>query len=120
MERGQLCKSETNRKLCGVCGGLGEYFNVDPTIIRLAFAGFTLLYGGGLWIYLIAALVLPGKVSCGKYRRNRQEKGRMAYAVLLFSLVCGIRQRGPHALQRTPFYFKLSSRKTNNISEVKK
>jgi len=61
MERGQLCKSETNRKLCGVCGGLGEYFNVDPTIIRLAFAGFTLLYGGGLWIYLIAALVLPGE-----------------------------------------------------------
>ena len=82
MEKRQLCKSETNRKLCGVCGGLGEYFNVDPTIIRLAFAGFTLLYGGGLWICLIAALVLPGE-----YRRNRQEKGRMAYAVLLFSLV---------------------------------
>ena len=61
MEKRQLCKSDTNRKLCGVCGGLGEYFNVDPTIIRLAFAGFTLLYGGGLWIYLIAALVLPGE-----------------------------------------------------------
>ena len=35
MEQKRLYRSVTNRKICGVCGGLGEYFNIDPTLIRL-------------------------------------------------------------------------------------
>jgi phage shock protein C len=55
----KLYRSNTNRKLCGVCGGLAEHFDIDPTIIRLIFIFLTLFGGGGLLIYLICALVIP-------------------------------------------------------------
>lgn len=54
----RLCKSRTNRVICGVCGGLGEYLNVDPTIIRL----LAVLLGcttTGIVIYLAAAVIMP-------------------------------------------------------------
>lgn len=55
----KLYRSNTDKKLCGVCGGLAEYFDIDPTIIRLIFIFLTLFGGGGLLIYLICALVIP-------------------------------------------------------------
>jgi phage shock protein PspC (stress-responsive transcriptional regulator) len=55
----KLYRSNTDRKLCGVCGGLAEHFDIDPTIIRLIFIFLTLFGGGGLLIYLICALVIP-------------------------------------------------------------
>lgn len=55
----KLYRSNTNRKLSGVCGGLAEHFDIDPTIIRLIFIFLTLFVGGGLLIYLICALVIP-------------------------------------------------------------
>ena len=55
----KLYHSNTDRKLCGVCGGFAEYFDLDPTIIRLIFIFLTLFGGGGLLIYLICALVIP-------------------------------------------------------------
>ena len=55
----KLYRSNTDRKLCGVCGGLAEYFDIDPVIIRLIFIFLTLFGGGGLLIYLICALVVP-------------------------------------------------------------
>lgn len=54
----KLFKSRTNRVICGVCGGIGEYFNVDPTIIRL----LAVLLGcttSGIIIYLVAAVIMP-------------------------------------------------------------
>ena len=54
----KLFKSRTNRVICGVCGGIGEYFNVDPTIIRL----LAVLLGcttTGIIIYLVAAVIMP-------------------------------------------------------------
>lgn len=58
----KLYKSKTDRKLCGVCGGLGEYFNVDSTIIRLAavLLGFM---GSGLLAYIVAAIIIPEELS---------------------------------------------------------
>lgn len=58
MEPKRLYKSRTNRMLAGVCGGIAEYFNMDPTIIRLlaVLLGCT---GGGLIAYIIAAIVIP-------------------------------------------------------------
>ncbi|MBO5066572.1 MAG: PspC domain-containing protein [Clostridia bacterium] len=57
----RLYKSAVNKKLCGVCGGIAEYFDLDPTIIRLAWVVFTLLGGSGIIAYIIAALVMPNE-----------------------------------------------------------
>lgn len=55
----KLCKSNTNKKICGVCGGIAEYLNADPTLIRLAFLLVCALGGSGIMAYIIAALVMP-------------------------------------------------------------
>ena len=60
MEQKRLYRSVTNRKICGVCGGLGEYFNIDPTLIRL---GGVLLArvscGTAVVAYFVAAVIIP-------------------------------------------------------------
>jgi phage shock protein C len=55
----KLHRSNDQRMLAGVCGGLGEYFNTDPTIVRLLFVAFSLLAGGGVLLYLILWLLIP-------------------------------------------------------------
>jgi phage shock protein PspC (stress-responsive transcriptional regulator) len=55
----KLFKSTTNKKICGVCGGIAEYLNIDPTIIRLVWAILAIWFGTGILIYIIAALVMP-------------------------------------------------------------
>jgi phage shock protein PspC (stress-responsive transcriptional regulator) len=56
----RLYRSRSNRKLLGVCGGLGEYFGVDPTIPRVAFVVLgALSLGTWLLIYFVMALVIP-------------------------------------------------------------
>ena len=54
----KLYRSKTQRMLCGVCGGIGEYFNIDPTLIRLLFVLFGCA-GGGILAYIIAAIIIP-------------------------------------------------------------
>ena len=64
MQGKKLFRSQTNRKLWGVCVGLSEYFNIDPTIVRLLFAVvcvcscFT-----GIILYIIAAVIMPEEAS---------------------------------------------------------
>ncbi len=55
----KLCKSKTDRKIAGVCGGLAQYFGIDSTLIRLALVLLVLCAGTGLLAYIIAAIVLP-------------------------------------------------------------
>lgn len=55
----KLYRSRTNRILCGVCGGLGEYFDIDPTIIRLLWILFIFAGGSGILAYIIAWLIVP-------------------------------------------------------------
>lgn len=57
----RLYKSNQNKMLCGVCGGIAEYFEWDPTIVRLAWAGFCALGGSGILIYIIAAIIMPNR-----------------------------------------------------------
>ena len=57
----RLCKSQTDRKICGVCGGIAQYLEVDPTIIRRIWALLIFCVGTGLLAYIIAALVLPNE-----------------------------------------------------------
>lgn len=56
-----LYRSETNKIIAGVCGGLGEYFNIDPTIIRIIFILITIFAGSGILIYIILWLVIPSE-----------------------------------------------------------
>jgi phage shock protein C len=55
----RLYRSRSERWLAGVCGGIGEYFNTDPTIIRVIFVLAAFIVGGGLLIYLVLWLIIP-------------------------------------------------------------
>lgn len=56
----RLYRSATDKKLCGVCGGLGEYFDLDPTLIRLVIVLLTIFgFSTGIWIYILAAIIIP-------------------------------------------------------------
>lgn len=55
----RLYKSDKDKKVCGVCGGIANYFDVDPTVIRLAWVIFILAGGSGLIAYIIAAIIMP-------------------------------------------------------------
>lgn len=66
METKRLFRSTTDRQIAGVCGGLAEYFSIDPTLVRLAFVVATLLGGPGLIVYIVMAVVIPEE---GKEKR---------------------------------------------------
>ena len=53
--------SQTEKKMAGVCGGLGEYFDKDPTFIRVIFILLAFLSGFGILLYLVMWLVVPKK-----------------------------------------------------------
>ena len=57
----KLYKSNTDKKLDGVCAGIAEYFGIDPTVIRLAWVLFSLCGGSGILAYIICAIVIPSK-----------------------------------------------------------
>ena len=57
----KLYRSRTDKKLCGVCGGLAKFFGLDSTIIRLILVLCVLFAGFGILAYLIAALVIPNE-----------------------------------------------------------
>ncbi|MFI5253461.1 MAG: PspC domain-containing protein [Bacteroidota bacterium] len=54
----RLYKSRRNRKIDGVCGGIAEYFDLDPTIVRVIWVMFTLLYGTGFFLYIAAMIIM--------------------------------------------------------------
>ena len=55
----RLYKSNENKMIDGVCGGLAEYFDIDPTLVRLGWVLFSALGGSGILAYIIAAIVIP-------------------------------------------------------------
>ena len=55
----RLYKNHADQKLCGVCSGIATYFDIDPTIVRLALVLFCLLGGSGILAYIICAIVMP-------------------------------------------------------------
>lgn len=57
----KLFRSDRDKMICGVCGGIAEYFNIDATIVRLLCLIFA-FSGPGLLVYLIAALIIPKKI----------------------------------------------------------
>ena len=60
MENKKLYRSNKNRYIAGVCGGIAEYFNLDPTLVRLAVVLITLAsVGTGIVAYIVAAIIMP-------------------------------------------------------------
>ena len=59
MMKKRLYKDHTDKKLCGVCSGIAKYFDLDPTVVRLALVLFCLLGGSGFLAYIICAIVMP-------------------------------------------------------------
>ena len=61
--RKRLYRVEQGKMLCGVCGGIAEYFDLDPSLGRLGWIVFCALGGSGVLAYIIAAIVIPTKSS---------------------------------------------------------
>ena len=55
----RLYCSKTDKKLCGVCAGVADYFGIDPTIVRVIWALLAFFYGTSILLYVIMALVVP-------------------------------------------------------------
>ena len=55
----KLYRSRTHSMVAGVCGGIGEYFDIDPTLVRLVWVAFCLAAGSGLLAYIIAWVIIP-------------------------------------------------------------
>ena len=60
----RLYKSNQNKMIDGVCGGIAEYFGIDPTVVRLVWALFSLMGGSGILAYIIAAIIIPRNPVC--------------------------------------------------------
>ena len=79
-EKKKLTKSVTNKKLAGVCGGLGEYFGIDPTLVRIAFVIATVMGGGfpAIPLYIVLAIIMsnPEKKRGGS-STSREERIRI-------------------------------------------
>lgn len=78
----KLYLSQTDKKICGVCGGLGEYFDIDSTLIRLGWVIFALMGGAGLIAYIIAAVIVPSNPNVyygaqqgdGSWQQNQRQE----------------------------------------------
>lgn len=58
-ERKRLYKSRNNKMICGVCAGIADYFNIDPSIVRVLWAVLALADGTGVLAYIACAIILP-------------------------------------------------------------
>ena len=78
METKKLYKSKVDKKVAGVCGGIAEYFNIDSTIVRLAWVLAFFALGTGLLAYIICALVMPEQpvngINEAKVIKEKEEK----------------------------------------------
>ena len=58
-ERKRLYKSRNNKMICGVCAGIADYLNIDPSIVRVLWAVLALAAGTGVLAYIACAIILP-------------------------------------------------------------
>jgi len=70
----RLYKSSTDKHIMGVCGGLGEYLNLDPTILRVVLLILFFMGGVGFWFYIIIGILLPYDYQVDGYVQKRSTK----------------------------------------------
>jgi phage shock protein C len=78
MDSNRLTRSRSDVMIGGVCAGLGKYFRIDATLVRLIFVLLTLAGGGGVVIYFILWIVIPREDTPGSGNLDGQEFGRRA------------------------------------------
>lgn len=90
----QLCRSTKNKVIGGVCGGLGEYFEIDPTIIRIIFIVSMFVFGTGFLAYFLALIILPKDyeiLECKQYKTcETQQEIRETQKPKNSSIVAGL------------------------------
>ncbi len=84
----RITRSRSDRILAGVCGGVAQYFSIDPTIVRLIWVFFTLFGGSGLLAYIIAAIMIPEASGENKSFQLESIKENPIWGILL--IVVGI------------------------------
>ena len=57
----KLYRTRNDKKICGVCGGIAEYFNIDPTLIRIGWTLLAICAGSGVLAYILCAIIMPEK-----------------------------------------------------------
>ena len=57
----KLYRTRNDKKICGVCGGIAEYFNIDPTLVRIGWTLLAIFAGSGVLAYIICAIIMPEK-----------------------------------------------------------
>lgn len=57
----KLYRADEGKMIAGVCAGIGEYFNIDPTVVRLGFIIFACMGGSGILAYILASVIIPMK-----------------------------------------------------------
>ena len=78
----RITRSQSDRLLTGVCGGVADYFSIDPTMVRLIWIFFTLFGGSGLLAYIIATLLIPDSNSQERYFKLDSLKSNPLWGVL--------------------------------------
>lgn len=78
----RITRSQSDRLLTGVCGGVADYFSIDPTLVRLIWIFFTLFGGSGLLAYIIATLMIPDSNSQEGYFKLDSLKSNPLWGVL--------------------------------------
>lgn len=68
----RLYRSTKDRMFAGVCGGISQYLDVDPTLVRLVFVALTLMGGPGIIVYLVLMLVVPEEPSIKRKTKNEE------------------------------------------------
>ncbi|MCL4246758.1 MAG: PspC domain-containing protein [Anaerolineae bacterium] len=69
----RLVRSKTDRQISGVCAGIAQYFELDPTVVRLIFVVATILGGPGLLIYIVLAIVMPEESSDSVIEKSKND-----------------------------------------------
>lgn len=79
MAEKRLYRSRDDRVIAGVCSGLGKYLDVDPVIIRLIWAATILLAGAGIFLYIVAWIIIPEEPLKNRTPQNPEEAGSDVY-----------------------------------------
>ena len=90
MKNKKLCRSSRDKKIFGVCSGIGEYLDIDPVFFRIIFLAAFFMGSLGLWAYMIFALAMPKNESYSTSYENYTEPKRLLKSKnKIFFGVCG-------------------------------